>query len=136
MSISLANGKKAKLLEQVRAYLNTLEYHLFVNAHVPADADTVVVYSEPADTGYAKKSAVGFTASYLNGLNQGETDAPNITFGPFTLSAGGFTIQGYYVVDPADGALVYAEAATTPFTVSAVGQSYTIQPKVTDNTLS
>jgi hypothetical protein len=124
----LANGKKAKLLEQERTYLNTLTLKLFINNITPADADVVAAYTQCADGGYAGVTNVGFTAATLNGSNQGQVIAPAITW-TFTFSVGGFTVYGYYMTDPADSTLVLAERAPSPFTVTAAGQTYTVTPK-------
>jgi hypothetical protein len=134
MSMVLANTKKAKLLEQKRTYLNTLTYKLFKNNITPGGANVAADFIEVTDGGYAAKTNMGFAAAYLNGVNQGQTDAPSWT-NTFNFSGGAFTVYGYYVVDPADGGLVFSERAASPFNVTANGQTYTVVPSMLEDTM-
>jgi hypothetical protein len=139
MSIVLARSSKAKLIEQERAFLNTCSLRLFKNNLVPTDANVVGDFTEVSaaggDTGYAAGGvAPGFTVATLNGAFQGQIVAPTVTW-VFTFSAGGFTVYGYYVVDPATGLLVYSERAAAPFTVTAAGQTFSVTPKKVMDTM-
>lgn len=124
----LMNAKKAKLLEQERTYLNTLQLRLFINNLVPVATNVTADFTQCTDGGYAGVTNVGFTAAILNGAQQGQTTAPAVTW-TFTFSAGSQTIYGYYMVDPLDGITVFAERAPTPFTITGAGQTYTVTPK-------
>jgi hypothetical protein len=129
MSIVLANAKKAKLLEQERTYLNTLDIRLFKNNLTPTGANVLADFTEVTDAGYAPVNNVGFTAAILNGANQGQTTAPTVLF-TFQHNAGDFTIFGYYFTDPADAnKVVFSERASASFTVTANGDTYAVTPK-------
>lgn len=133
MSIVLANLKKAQLLETTRAYLNSLEYRLFVNNFAPIAAMVLADFTECTDTGYSPEPPA-FSLAALSVANKGETVGPTITW-TLTHSPGDYTIYGYYVVDPADSdKVVYAERAAQPFTVTAAGQTYSVTPRYTRDT--
>lgn len=137
MSIKLANQKKAKLIDQERTYLNTLNYRLFTNNHTPADADTESAFTECTDSGYLSLSdnTPHFSAATLNGSNQGELEGDPITW-TFAHPAGDFTIYGWYATDPADSdKLVMSEKATTPFTCTTAGQIYVVNPLKVQDTM-
>lgn len=134
MGMILANGKKAKLLEQERPYLNTLEYRLFKNNYVPLANMVIGDFTEVTDGGYAPLTVIGFAAAILNGANQSELAAPAWTT-TFNFSGGGFTVYGYFVRDPADNTVVYAERDPSPFVVDAAGRTYTVYPKKLQDTM-
>lgn len=126
-NLFLANGKKAKLLDQERTFLNTCILHLFTN-NITVSATTVAGdFSETTDSGYSP-SAITFATATLNGSNQGQMVAPAVTF-TFNHDVGDFTIYGWFLIDPADSALVMSQN-TTNFTVTGAGQTYTVTPKV------
>lgn len=134
--IVLANGKKAEMLDQEQTYLNTLELRLFTNNFTITGATVVGDFVECTDSGYSSVVDVGFPAAILNMDDQGETTADPITWA-FTFSGGAFVVYGYYFTDPADGdAFVFGENASSPFSVTGVGQTYTVVPRVQLDTLA
>lgn len=113
----LCNFKKAKGLEQSRTFLTNCSVHLFRNDIVPDGNTLAGAFQEPAfDQGYQVKSPIAWTLATLNGQNQGQMDAPVMTWN-FALNGGNFEIFGYFVTDNADGGLVYSERATVPISV-------------------
>lgn len=132
----LANGKKAKLLDQQRTYLNTLRYRLFTAvAGGTLDGTKVKAdFTEVVDSGYAYQVPV-FTAATLNGSNQAQLVAPVLTW-TFTFSGGvAYTIKGYFTEDPADGTLVYSQFGAADVTVTAAGATYSVIPQMLDDTM-
>lgn len=141
MSIVLANGKKAKLIDQERTYLNTLKLVLFKSNTTPVGTNVVGDFTFVSDSGYEPGvpgtggvTNVGFTAGTLNGSNQGQLLAPTVTW-VFTHNGGDFTVYGYAFIDPADGAVVYSERALTPFLCTGAGQTYSVTPKKVMDTM-
>lgn len=130
----LANIKKAKKLQQEKAFWNTLTLKLFTNNYTPVAGMNAAAFTECADGGYASVTNVGFTDAVLNGSNQAELAAPAVTF-TFNYSGGTFTVYGAYWIDPADGEVVAAERAASPFTVTASGQIYVVNPKTVMDTM-
>jgi hypothetical protein len=139
-NIVLCNGGKVKLLQKKVPFLNTLTLRLFKNPIVLTGATTDAMITELTDTGYHPAVApppntnVGFAAAFLNAANQGETDAPAVTY-TFSNNPGNETVQGYYFTDPADGnKWVFGQNAPGPFTISAPGQTYTVVPSMVEDT--
>lgn len=135
MPIVLANISKAKLLQQKIPYLNGLQLHLFVNNITPDGTFNVAAFQEPTDGGYHPVSPpLNFQPAYLNGQAKGETDGLPITW-TFTFSTGAFVVYGYFLTDQANGNLVYSERATTPFSVTGAGQTYTVTLVMLEDTM-
>jgi hypothetical protein len=138
----LMNGRKAKLIDQKRTFLNTLAYGLFtastggviLDTYTLADFTVINGAGGPTDTGYAAITPV-FAAATLNGSNQGQLLAPIITY-VFTYSGGvPFTILGYVAVDPVGPTLAYAQFGSSSVPIGASGDSYSITPLMLDDTM-
>ncbi len=126
--IILANGKRAKTLEQERTFFNACTMHLFISNTTPTPSTVVGAFTECTDGGYAPVTPIGFTAAILNGSNLGEMSAPAISW-VFDYTAGPQTVYGYYLTDNADGLLVYSERFATPFPITAAGQVLGVVPR-------
>lgn len=128
--IMIANAKKAELLQILKSYINTLSLRLYKNDYLPTSSMTADSFTEVTDTGYVRRPPGGFgNAAFNNVTNHAEIKADEwITV--FDLDDGGFTVYGYYVVDPADGKPVWAERANTPFVVANVADCYAVVPKL------
>lgn len=125
--IVLANAKKPTLLELERSYLNTLTYRLYTNNYTPDGAMTAGSFDElAAGYGYVGDTP-GFPAATLVG-SDAQVVGASMTW-TFTGVPTVPTIYGYYVTEPG-GAVVYAERAPAPFTITAAGQTYTVTPRV------
>lgn len=107
---------------------NNYTLKLFTNNNItPVDSDTASTYTEADGGGYAAKTltAASFTISTSAGIAQAAYAQQTFTFtGALTANA---TIYGYYVVDD-DGALIYAEKASSSFTPTNNGDQYLITP--------
>lgn len=134
MSLVLANGIKAPLLELERAFFNTLEICLFKNDHIPAGTDTIANYTEADFTGYNAKPLNDFAAAYLNASNQGEIDAV-VKIWTQTGAAVANNIYGYFI-RTTGGTLVLAERAVgAPFNMNAAGLVYVVYPIILLDTM-
>lgn len=109
---------------------NDLTVKLFVNNITPTDADIAATYTEAAGGGYAAKilTAANWVTSVFSNIAQAAY-VPQLTWtftGALTANA---TIYGYYVVD-ADGVLIFAEKALTPFIPANNGDTLIFNPVI------
>jgi len=134
----LCNTKKPKLLDQKRGYLNTLKFRLFtdVTGGVITGTTQAGDFTEVVDTGYPSGGTFpNFATPSLNGSNQAEATSSPITW-TFNYSGGTpFTIKGYYATDVNDGGLVLSQFAASPVSITGAGQTYTLIPKMLDDTM-
>jgi hypothetical protein len=134
MAIRIANSIKATLLQLLVATLNGYKIHLFKNNLTPTDASVIGDFTEADFTGYASQNLTTFATAFLNGANQGETDA-----GLYTFTQSGSTttnnIYGYYVTT-AGGALVYSERnPNAPVAMTGSGLQYVVDVKFMDDSI-
>lgn len=104
---------------------NNLTLKLFVNDITPADDDVIGDYTEAAGGGYAAKTltASEFTVSTVAGIVQAVYAQQQFVFtGALTTNP---AIYGAYIVD-ADGVLILAERAASPYTPSDNGHMYVV----------
>ena len=111
-----------KLLTKDRqTFLSSLDVRLSTVNLAPDPAGSNGQFTEPTDSGYAPLNLT-YGAPFLNGSNQGETDAA-VDQWTFTHSAGDFTVYAQFATDPADSdEWVWAALSTLPFTCVAAGQ--------------
>lgn len=136
--LHVANGAKPYILLQTQTYWDTQWCGLFVNNIVPDDDTVLTDLTECSDSGYAAdgRQHPSFGGAILNGDNQGEMEADEITW-TFSLAGGNFTVYGYFFASlSSSGSLIIVERAATPFAVTAAGQTYTVKPKILLDTLS
>lgn len=102
---------------------------LFKNNHTPVFTDTVADYTEANFSGYVGPTSVVWGAAFVNGANQGEIDAAELTW---THSGGGTanTVYGIYVTDSA-GNLCYAERFDAPVSMGSAGDKIRYTPIAT-----
>jgi hypothetical protein len=121
------DGRK-RVVDDSRADRNTMFLALYTNAVPWNPTNTVVMYTEPTYTGYARIPITSWGPAFVNGLSQAESDAATYSFNG---TAGGVvTIQGYFVVD--GGGLLFGAVSNevpggVPFYVP--GGSYNVTPK-------
>lgn len=105
-----------------------VEMKLYSNNHTPAESDILGTYTESAIAGYTAVSlpGAGWTVSTSLGTTTGEFAEQTFSF---TTSA---TIYGYYVVNDAADALLWAERFTgSPFNVPGGGGTIAVTPQIT-----
>lgn len=133
MDMVLANESKPRLIFCVTSYLNSeCELRLFVNDYTPVAGMTGANLTECSDGGY-DGFVPDFDAPTLSG-SRGRAVAPTHTW-VFTHSGGDFTVYGYYWYDLTEGKVVTAQRADTPVPITGAGQTYSVTPKIEDNTL-
>lgn len=106
---------------------NNLTLKLFVNDVSPSDTDTAATYTEAVGGGYAAAvlNAASFAVSSVSGIVQAAYAQQQFVFtGPLTTN---LNIYGAYVVD-ADGIIICAERAPSPYAPVNSGDMYVITP--------
>ena len=110
--------------------------HLYVNNHTPDPADTVAAYTECTLSGYAPAPYNVMSWSDSGGSGVEVTSAAPLifTFPPYGGSP--VTIYGLYITFGAAGTpLYYAELFATPFVVNTAGDTLTLYPSISGQTL-
>jgi hypothetical protein len=104
---------------------------LFVNDVTPGESDTAATYTAAAGGGYADKTLTGssWTVASVGGVTTASYAEQVFTFtGVLTTNP---TIYGYFVVDAADGVLLWAERAGSTFVPTNNGDTYKVTPAIT-----
>jgi hypothetical protein len=128
MSLVVVDGGKADLLANLRTYLIANSYlHLFTNNHTPSHYDVVGTYTEANFSGYSSIALNSWGAPYLTSDFHEYVDEVLRTFTNSGITAQ--TVYGYYVTNGSIGALWWAELAPAPVVVSALGGSFSVQPR-------
>ena len=106
--------------------LVSVTYHLYANNWIPSVTDTLADYLEVSLTGYAPISIPAAAwAVIADNLGGAIGTAPEIAW--LITQAG--PAYGYYVTDPADTVLLWAEAIPGgPYTFLADGSSFSLTP--------
>lgn len=101
---------------------------LFVNNHIPVGNDTVLDYVEATYPGYAGINLNSWSAAYLNGANEAQTDETIRTITSTGSSAE--SVYGYFVTNIAGSTLYWAELNPSgPVAITSSGIPYSVQPK-------
>lgn len=116
-----------------RSYLNTLELCLWVNNFVPVYSSLIGAFTEASYSGYSRQTTTGWTAPVVN-ASPPNTDMADVqhTFtpsGPITP----VSIYGAFLLDPADGSWIAAQATniSPPASLSGLLTSYLFTPRLT-----
>jgi len=134
----LANLKKSTLLTQKLNYLNTLRYLLFtaVTGGAPSGPSVIGDFVLVSDAGHNPAGRPPqFGTAVLNAAFQAESNGQPITWTFEYTNNTPFTILGYCVIDPLDGKLVYSQMAPAAVTITGPQQTYTVVPKMLDDTM-
>lgn len=126
----MTDAAKTALLDLEADQLNTLVMGLYTNPVTPDGSTVLADLDAPLDSGYLADGTQppGFGLAYINVDGDAQIDGTPFTW-TFSLSAGSFTVEGYYIRGSAlDTTLWIVEPATTPFEVTAAGQTYTVEP--------
>jgi hypothetical protein len=130
VAIKIPNVGEVLLLEELRAYLNTLTLRLFQNDYTPVDGSVIGNFTEATFDGYASQSLSDFAAAYLNASNKAEVDASLYIF-LMTGAVTPNTIYGYYVTIGGTQ-VVYAERNPAGGqAMTGAGQIYPVYPRFT-----
>jgi hypothetical protein len=133
MSLIICNGKKAKILEQVRTFANTWTLRAYKNDYTPLPTSVVGDFTEATYPGYAAVSLNFPNPAFLNGSNKGQFTADTITF-LYSGTPGSQDVYGVYVTDDLDGSLVGgARDPAAPVTISDTDPAYSVTIVVTDD---
>lgn len=109
------DGEKLILAEAITNILNSGTIALFVNNVTPTPSFTLGSFVEPSWAGYARESGVTWSTPALTG-SIAYTDSGTLTF-PVTSGGTGTTCYGYFVVNPGNTLVVFAEKFDIPITV-------------------
>jgi len=96
----------------VAAGLANYHMHLFQNDFMPDKTSLIGDFVEATFDGYADQ-LVNFSAIYLNGSNQAQSDAASITWVKGVGSTDN-TIYGIYMTDASDAIVIGFEILVTP----------------------
>lgn len=121
------------LLVNARSSLGNPHLHLFNNNYSPADTDTSPsVFTEPTDPGYSVMTINPGSWIVTNTGGSGSVWVyPTVTW----LFSAGDTIYGYYVTDPTDGVVLWAEDfAGGPVTIPSIGGAFQLSVQVQAHT--
>lgn len=130
MSLVICRTGLVAVVQQLKAYFNTLTLRLYQNNHTPADTDTAASYTEATFAGYAAVALGSWSNAFLNSDNYGETDETTRVF-TCTGSSPANTIYGYYITD-GSGNLIWAEINPAgSFLINTAAQTYTVLPRWT-----
>lgn len=131
MAIKVVNAAKLNFLELVRTnVLGSATVFLFINNHIPTDADVFADYVEAGYQGYAEQTTSAWSPSAIV-ANQGLTQAATLVFlctGPATPQ----DIYGYGVYLPGPNTLLWAELFQPgPLPMHNLGDTIIITPVLT-----
>lgn len=130
MSLVICRTGLVGVVQQLKAYFNTLTLRLYQNNHTPVDTDTAANYTEATFSGYSAIALGSWSNAFLNSDNYGETDETTRVF-TCTVAAPANTIYGYYITD-GSGNLIWAEINPAgSFLINTIGQTYTVLPRWT-----
>jgi len=120
------------LLEKLRdLYLSASTFmHLFKNNYSPVETSVLGDFTESTFPGYAAGLSAWNTAAFLNGSGKAEIDADSATV--FTCSGSASeSAYGYYVMDPTDTELLWAERFASPVVISTAGDFVSVLARFT-----
>lgn len=107
-----------------------LDMRLFSSNTTPAEADTVVTYTEATFTGYASIALTGASWTTTTGAPSDVSYAQQT----YTSSAdqGAQSIYGYYMIRTTTGDLILAERFTDgPYSIANNGDAIKVTPQIT-----
>jgi hypothetical protein len=117
----------------LEAFLNKtapedLVIRLYSSNTTPAEADTVVTYTETTGGGYAAQNVTAASWTVTPG-NPSSAAHPEITF---TFSGAAGNVYGYYITQLTSGDLMWAERFNgAPFNIQNAGDEIKITPRIT-----
>lgn len=134
VTLKVPDASEAILLGYIRAGLGaTCVLRLFVNDHVPADADDETDYTEASFPGYAPVTLTSWgLVTTAAGTAQIAHPAAS-----WTRSAGGGAgdqVYGYYVTDAAGDLLWSERDPAAPVPMNVAGYSYSVLARLTLHT--
>jgi len=136
MSLVFQDDGLIRKMGDVRAAANATKYkmHLYSNNFSPTTASVLANFTECTFAGYAAADCSNWTAPTVTShVATIQADANT-----FTRSTTGSSqnVYGYYITDQAGTTLYYAELDPSgPRVVTNAGDSVTITPKITDQSL-
>lgn len=129
MALKVTDDGELRLLTMIQQTLGSSgsTLHLFVNDHVPADADLNAAYTEASFPGYASQALAW--AAPTNPAGVAQMTAPAKTW----TATGASPQQVYgYMVRTQTGFLLWAERdPNAPINMTVAGNSYTVVPVFT-----
>ena len=94
-----------------------LRLHLFSNSVTPAESDTILTYTENAESGYAAATLTGSSWSVSNGGGTTTGTYPQVDF-TFDEAA---TINGWFITDSSDTILMMSQAFNETVNILSTG---------------
>lgn len=133
MALVVPDAGELVWLEKVRAYMNSaggVALKLYQNNYTPVQGSVFASFTEATFSGYATAAITDLGAPVTTSNKAVSTSAAAKVF---THSGGGVsnTVYGYYVVDAATFAVVWAERFSAPITMSSAVDSISITPRIT-----
>jgi hypothetical protein len=130
-NIYIPDGGLGLKLETIRYYgLATLSLRLFQNNKVPAAADTTADYVECNFSGYVRHTLADLAPTTVSG------GVAQTATGVHTWSHNGGPVQnliyGWFAVDADEHLVAVSRNGAGPISLTAAGQSYSVQATFTD----
>lgn len=126
MNVLCENG----WLEMLNGFAEkSVRVRLFVNDHEPDYTDTFASFVDATFSGYPGYTALAWGAAFINGSNQGQDNATQVSW---QHSGGviGELVYGAFVTDEDDN-LLWADRFDAPVSMTTAADSLFYQPRLT-----
>jgi hypothetical protein len=136
MALVISDSGIFEFMEQLRNTWNGIVYtiHLFKNNLIPTRNSVLADFTECDFDGYAAQPLGAWGLTIVT-AHVGVTQSPINTFTK-AVGATSNNVYGYYVTDPGVTQLLWSERdINAPFLVSIAGQTYSVQPFMSDQNL-